>query len=179
MAKRKPKPRYGAIEFDSTEELHFYHWCEEAQRHGVLETFAYQPPFFELSHSVVKVIPQLGKKGQPIEPKHKVVLRRATYTADFMVCFTSQGKASLCGFQNVQEYIDVKPMFHRADSRAAKFSLLQKWVYQRFQILIVPVVPGELFFRTWMPAAAMLTPTGRVRGGKSVKGMQTVQEFLR
>ena len=178
MAKRKPKPKHGAIEFDSTEELHFYHWCVEAQQHGVLETFAYQPPFFELSHSVVKMISRFGKKGQPIKPGHKVVLRPATYTADFMVYFNSQKMASLCGFENLQEYIDVKPAFHLADSRASKFSVLQKWVYQRFQVLVVPIIPVELFAKTWMPAAAMLTPTGRLRGGKSVQGMRTVQEFL-
>ena len=179
MARRKPKPKHGSIEFDSTEELHFYHWCVEAQRHGVLQTFRYRPAKFDLSDSVVEAIPQFGKSGKPITPKTKVLLRPATYTADFRIEFAAHGMASLCGFQNLQEYIDVKPMFHRADSRAAKFSILQKWLYQRHQVLVVPVVTVELFARTWMPSLAMLTPTGRVRGGKSVKGMRTVQEFLR
>ena len=179
MAKRKPKPRYGAIEFDSTEELHFYHWCVEAQQHGVLQTFRYRPAKFDLSDSVVEYITQVGKSGKPVKPKRKVWLREATYSADFWVEFASYQMSIRCGFQNLGEFIDVKPAFHRADSRAAKFSILQKWVYQRFQVLVVPIVPLELFVKTWMPAAAMLTPTGRLRDGKSVQGMKTVQEFLR
>lgn len=146
-----PKVEHAGITFDSPEELELFFWLEEAQAHSLIGEFCYQPPTWQLAEPVIETIDQFGKRGQKIKPKTRVILTGATYTADFHVTGAVDGL-------NIPEYIDVKPKFTRRNSDAKKFSIIQKWLYQRHGIVVRPIVPYELFKRTFAPSATKLTP---------------------
>jgi len=171
MAKKRNRPEYFGIEFDSLEELEFFWWCEEAHMHGLIEEFKYQHPTFELTPKVTEEIEQFGKKGQPIKPKTRTVLQGSTYTCDFWL----RGIAD--SMSMIPEYIDIKPKFERDQSRARLFSLTRKFVYFRHGVLVEARTLDELFTATWAPARAKVTPkTNKSR--KPYLKYRTVQEFI-
>lgn len=163
------KVEYNSITFDSPDELEMYWWCQEALEYGVIEGFDYQGPTVQLAEPVIETIERFGAKGQKIKPKTKVVMQGATYTCDF----TIQGGSSVLPGQ----YIDVKPKFTRRDSDAAKFSVIRKWVYQKHGIIVHPLVPFDLFKKTFSPARARITPKQKKpRAGYCE--LPTVKEYI-
>ena len=74
MAKKKSKPTYNDIEFDSKEEREFFWWCEEARELGILTQFRYQHPTYTLSETVKTETPRFGARGQSIKPSVRTLL---------------------------------------------------------------------------------------------------------
>jgi len=164
-----PKVEYNNLTFDSGEEIELFMYLVEAQEHGLIRSFTYQSPTWQLAEPVIETIEQYGKKGQKIKPKQRVVLKGVTYTVDFHVV----GAAEELG---IPEYVDVKPKFTRRDSDAAKFSLIRKWLYQRHEILVHALVPIELFRTTFAPAATKLTAKTK-QPRKGYRNLPSVKEF--
>jgi hypothetical protein len=167
------------VVFASEEELHFYHWCVESIAKNFVTAFTYQSPTFSLAKAVVELVPRVGVRGKMLAPRKQTVLRECTYTADFSVTFKSIEIAQMLGFTSTTEVIDVKPAFERSQSRASKFSVLRKWVYKDHEVLVIPIVPQQLFAQTWTPAAALVTSTGRRRSGKAVENAITIEAFCK
>ena len=165
------KPEYNGITFDSPDELELYWWCEEAMEHDLIEGFTYQKPTWELAEKLTKTIPQLGKQGQPIKPKTRVILKEATYTVDFQIWGAKD-------FVPINEFIDVKPKFTKRTSDARLFELKRKWLYQRHKILVYSLVPWDLFCVTFAPAKARVTPKKR-EPRKHYCDLPTVFDFRR
>jgi hypothetical protein len=182
MAKRKQKPIANGIEFDSQDEVEFYWWCCEAIEHGILDQFRCQFPTFELAPSVTRSVPQVGKNGRAIAPKVTTILREVTYTADFELSFFPGVEPKDLGFELFglgKVLVDVKPAFERDQSRQRKFSVLQKWVWKEHQRFVQPIVPIELFRKTWCPARAFFTPTGKPRNSKQYSELKTIGDALK
>ena len=164
------KPEYNGITFDSPDEVELYHWAEEALDCKLITNFDYQRPTWQLSDPVIEVIPQFGKRGQPIKDKTRTVLQGSTYTADFHF-------HGIVDFLPISEFLDVKPKFSVRNDTARLFSLHRKWLYQRYNVLVHSVVPFELFQKTWAPELARLTPVKR-QPRKQYAALPTVQEFV-
>ncbi|MEO1616488.1 MAG: DUF1064 domain-containing protein [Planctomycetota bacterium] len=164
------KVTYGGITFDSPDEREFYWWCEEAKANELIEDFGYQQPTFRLADPVYEFIERTGAKGQKLKPKRKTVLQGITYTVDFHLIGIRKGVA-------VSEFLDVKPAFTLRDSTASLFSAIRKWVYQRHSVLVFPVVPKELFGRTFAPANSLLTPKTR-KPRKGYQDFLTVEQYV-
>ena len=180
MAKRRPKPTYDGLTFDSQDEIEFYWWCQEALEAGVLSGFRYQHPKLELSPKYYKTEKRFGVKGQELKPKTTTLIREATYTADFELNFASRELAARCGFLVANErraLVDVKPVFEIQQSRAAKFTVLQKWVFDKHKRYVYPVVPVDFFGGCWCPAKALLTQAGKVRKSKKYTGLPSLVDW--
>jgi len=176
VAKRKSKPTYNGLVFDSGEEVEFYQWCEEALVAGVLLDFRCQYTTWPLAESAKLVKPRFGAKGQPLKPSTRTLLREVTYTADFTL-WTQPGRLPLESVTPGIYYVDVKPAYERDQARQRKFSVLQKWVFSQYGRYVEPVVPIKWFKKTWCPDKARLSPVQqKVRSG--YKDLPTLSDFL-
>jgi hypothetical protein len=182
--------------FDSKEEVYFSWWLDELKEAGYVKSYVRQSPTFELSETVQKtVIKELKTKTKEVK---QTLLQPCTYTPDFTIqfpskviglCFSSSDKRML--YYNGTEYdeklsiydrlytvyVDIKPLFSIRDSDKAKFSVLQKWVYQKHSVYVNPVVYQKLFEKTFTPARYLLTD----KGGQQRKinwQVRTLQEFI-
>ena len=165
------KPEYLDRTFASNEELELFYWAEQAKEHGLIREFTHQSPTWQLAEPVIETIEQRGKRGQVIKPKTRVILKGATYTADFHFQGIQPGVP-------ISEYVDVKPAFTRRNDTDRYFRLIRKWLYQRHGAIVHPLVPIELFGKTFAPARARVTPKqGKPR--KHYCDMATVEEFAR
>jgi len=180
MAKRKPKPVYNGITFDSQDEVEFYWWCGEAVEIGVLLEFRYQHPTYCLAAEVKLERKRYGVRGQEIKPKVTTLFQEATYTADFELRFSDPSSAVECGFRTFESQpvlVDVKPAFERVHARSQVFALNQKLVYSIHGDYVEPVVPVKLFARTWCPRLALVTKAGKPRNNKNYHESPTVAEW--
>jgi hypothetical protein len=187
---RPKKWKADGINFDSKEEMEFYHWLCEAKEHGLVETFSYHPYSFKLYDGLkyTQVI-QLKTKTKTRE---RTLLKPHVYTPDYMVLPV---KGSLLDgnsiFRRVDEehpfIIEVKGMYLQNE----RFPLNQKWVHQIHGIYVDKVVPQKLFLKTWVPAKCLITPhTGKpcatwhlTYGRRAVnqrkEGVRDIGEFMK
>jgi len=173
VAKRRNRPTYFGIEFDSPEELEFYWWCEEAHDRKLIQDFSYQHPTWELTPKATEEVQRVSEKtGKQLKPKTRTIVQAATYTCDFWL------KGLADSMSGIPEFIDIKPKFERDQSRARLFSLTRKFVYYRHGVLVEAKTLDELFTATWAPTRATVTPkTGKPR--KPYQKYKTVQDFIR
>lgn len=172
-----PKIEYDNIDFDSVEELEFYHWCVEAKNKGIILGFIYQPPSYTLSTKKTYTVPKQLKTK--IRYDEKTLLRPHVYTADFMLY--SEPGTNMDKFPNYifigsggEILIDVKGTFNMYGGDR-ELSINQKWLYDKFDIYVNKVVPEKLFKATWVPEKVRYTPkTGKLR--KKYEGCLTIKE---
>ena len=175
----KPKIKPCDKEFDSKEEEYFSWWLDELQEAGYIYQYKRQFPTFELSEKVEKtLIKQLKTKKKEVK---RTLFQPCTYTPDFTIewklssvnkfivnvdwivhncalCYNWEGCDTILNPDRVWTvYVDVKPIFSIRESDKAKFSILQKWVYQKYTKYINPVVYQKLFEKTFTPKRFLLT----------------------
>jgi hypothetical protein len=173
MSKKKEKPVYKEIEFDSNEEIEFYMWCEEAKEAGIISDFKYHPHTYELCEKKTYTIEkQLKTKVKTVE---RELLKPHVYTPDFWVSGHTKG---IFKFENdFYKVIDVKGGFQQFhDSKV--FSMNQKWMHEKHGIYVEKIVPEDFFKKTFCPEGARRT---KVKGipRKKYFYMTTVDEFLK
>lgn len=163
-AKVFTKPRYNGIEFDSNEEVEFYQWLEEAKEAKLISDFKFHPKTFTLAPAAVFHVRQQLPTKTKIVSRH--LLQDCCYTPDFMFTATPDLQRvdhRLFSPDNTEYWIDVKGKFSIHNDEA-KFSVIKKWMYQRYEIFINKVIPVEFFEKTFVPRQATRTKqTGKLR----------------
>lgn len=166
--KKKQKPAYNGITFDSTEEIEFYQWCEEAKNAGLILDFVYQPEKYILSNKRVELTGEL-------------ILNPHVYTADFQIyrssgVFDSVLKKSFIG-SSVQFFmIDIKGFASLYDD-GRTFKINQKWMYDKYGVYVNKVIPEEFFNETWVPVQARYTAKTKKEKKKYLK-FRSINDFL-
>ncbi len=154
---KESKFKADGIAFDSQEEVEFYHWCKEAEAHGYITGFVYHPEPFVLAERASY------KREEKLVRKTKIVdvflLYPHQYTPDFILYPTDKLSEFKHGLeiQEGQAYIDTKGEYDIHHSNR-EFSINQKWMYAKYGIFVNKVVPEKFFARTWVPAAATVSP---------------------
>jgi hypothetical protein len=169
--RKKEKPKYKDIEFDSGEEIDFYKWCEIAKELNLVDDFIYQPEGFVLSEKkTYKTIKTLKTKSKEIE-KH--LLHPHEYTPDFRLTIS---KNIFPLYSNCLEFfVDVKGSFQQNDG-ARSFSINQKWVYDKYGVYINKVIPEKFFNLTFVPDNVKIGKSGKLL--KRYSQCPTITQFL-
>jgi len=176
--KKKQKPTYNGIEFDSPEEIEMYQWCEEAKNADILIDFIYQPPSYTLStKQTYEVQKQLKTK---VRIDERELLKPHIFTADFMLI--SNIKHDFFRFKinydtNFYEStIDIKGNFSQFHD-GKLFAVNQKWLYDKHGVYVNKVIPEELFKKTWVPENARRTPAKQQLKKKYI-GFPSIGDYL-
>lgn len=164
--KKKQKPIYNNITFDSKQQISFYKWCQLALQNQIIYDFIYHPKTFILSE-------RQQYNGKFLLHPHK-------YTPDFLITLNQKylQKMKKIFKHNVNQnqfYIDIKGAFNRHESHT-KLSIQTKWVYQRYGILIHKVLIDKLFKQTFIPQQLKLTPVKKLQIEK-YKECKLIKEF--
>jgi len=168
--KRKEKPVYNNIQFDSTEEMEFYYWLEEALKLGYIEDLEFHNQVFKLfEKSRVPCSKTIRKQGF-------VTLQDCEYELDFRFKPTlklENFEHGLVPNDDGWVYVDTKGTFKGNDT---VFSIKQKLMYLKYSIYINRVVPIKYFAKTWLPERAGLTKVKKDRQ-KSYLRLKTYKEL--
>lgn len=179
MRKEKKKLICDDIEFDSKEEIDFYKWAKELQAKGFISKFEYHPKSLELSERVVKTI-EVKLKTKTKE-KEKFLLNPHIYTADFILWINNSFANLNTGFEATpntnQVWIDVKGTWNKYESDT-KFSINQKWVFQKYGIFINKVIPKKLFKKSFAPNIRHKKTGAELKRFKDCKTIDMIQESL-
>ena len=159
---KKPE-KYGIV-FDSVDEQYFYDWCLDAKKAGLIQKFTYHP-------DSILVFPDYTEKK-------KLVLRKCTYTPDFILEGISEKLKPYfrASFDNCY-WIDVKGSFIvRGESKF--FVLMTKVLWHLHKIFINKVIVQELCKKTFVPQEIKYTDkTKQIR--TAFKDCCSLDEFLR
>ena len=167
------KITYDSIEFDSQEELEFWHWLNEAYEAGLIAGYEYHKRSWALSEKQTYTdIVELKTKIKEVE-KH--LMHPHVYTPDFEI-FGAKDIGLIDVHQDGWHVVDVKGTFNMYGGDR-EFSINQKWMYDKHGVYVHKVVPEKLFKKTWCPELVRYTPkTGKLR--KKYIKCKTIKEFL-
>ena len=179
--------------YQSDEEYYFYWYLKELQLNGYINNWKYQPKPFPLSDKVTFTWQKQLKTKQKIMVK--TLLQDHKYQADFLIIWN---KKALGVFIPSLEYedrlvypfyadklstglyrtiLDVKGTFNQNDAWR-RFSIEQKWVWQRYKIMVQKVIPEKLFKETFTPVRFLKTDiTGKPRK-INYEPVQSLSEFI-
>ncbi len=193
--------------FDSKEEWYFSLWLYELERRGFVNLSKYHPKPFILSDPVQKHYKKELKTKVKEEFAH--LLSGHDYQADWIVYWNSNlvnilfSDPSIPG-RSPKDYpfivnwsasrgsffsvIDVKGTFNQNDAYR-RFSIDQKWVYQKHGIYVQKIIPmptnkekpkpaNALFVSTFMPVRATLTDVKAIDRQFKFK-YKLIDEFLK
>lgn len=161
------------IEYESKEELHFSWWLDELKLNDYILKWKYHPKPFSLSDKVK------FQWNKPLKTKIKtveiVILQEHNYQADFLIIWTGKAEGIFFAddisknpkiypfyaeFIPENEYfrsvVDVKGTFNQNDAWR-RFSIDQKWVWQRYHIMVQKIIPIDLFKKTFTPIRFLKT----------------------
>lgn len=182
MRSKKPKPIYKGEIFDSVDEIEMMQWCEVAKENGWITDFSYHPEPFILSNPVVQVFIRNKKLKTKIKQEivHKTILQDCTYKPDFVIvnpikeiaCLLEQG-----GYSGNDYLIDIKGVFCVQSSKTQVFSIIRKWVYQKYKRYINKVVTRDFFNQTFVPDSVRFGKSGKVLA--KFKTAPTLETFKR
>lgn len=170
---------YKGILMDSTEEVHFAHWLDDAIKAGWVEKWLYVTVPFQVCPPVkcpwVKTT--VLKTKTKVEEKEFTLLQDLEYTPDFKVKWTDKGMLKFvskiksesrneyidpksiffCGYWKFKDiamsrttWVEVKPTFDM-HGKISKFSVLQKILWTFKELFVDLIIPTDLFKETWMP----------------------------
>lgn len=177
---------YKDINVDSNEEIQAFYWLDTCKENGLVDYYTYQPKTFALSDAVYIQEKVVSKKG--IEKTVNVkLLNEHVYSPDFMIKFSKkfidlieENKYLKRLFRGIDlrnnVYIDVKGSFLRNDA-GRSFSINKKWMFYKYDILIVKFVPEEIFKETFCPDECFLSPKKKMPVKKFI-GFNNVINFL-
>jgi len=171
MAKNKRKEvEYNGVLYDSTEEVEFVYWLEDAVVLGLVEPdWIYQPITWTLAPPAkINIERKLKTKTRN---ETRTLYQQHVYTPDFLIKFTKKTfdictgsiiPPSYSSFSYLRPnsgiYIDVKGSFNKTKR---SFSIDQKWVFSKYGVYVHEIVPKKLFIGTWVPELARYTPVKR------------------
>lgn len=194
--------------FDSKEEWYFDLWLKELSSYGLVDNQTYHPKPFLLSDKVSLNYIKALKKKSKAEDAH--LLASHEYQADWIVYWNKKllnvlfSDLSASG-RSPKDYpfivnwstnrgsffsvIDIKGTFNQNDAYR-RFSIEQKWVYQKYHIYVQKVIPmpsvskagkaspaSALFLTTFMPERA--TKTDKQEKDRIIKfKYRLIGEFL-
>jgi hypothetical protein len=160
-AVKKKKIECDGIEFDSNEELEFYHWVKEAEQYKIISGFKYNCESYPLAPKQTIPVEKKLKTKTKIVDKH--LFHEHSYKPDFHLfkgerwdVLEDHGLLSTHSFKN-EFIIDIKGSFQLHDG-ARSFSINQKWMFDRHHIYINKVVPEKFFKLTWIPEKCRFSP---------------------
>lgn len=140
------------LSVDSEEEVQLVQWINEAKDLSVINDFIYQPESYTLFDSV---------KYTDIDGKSKTLFQKHQYTTDFCITFNPNIQTELAKEFKVQKwqlssaevsaYIDVKGMFNQTKR---SFTTDRKWVYDKFKVFIIELIPQKFFAKFGCPEEA-------------------------
>ena len=161
MAK-KQKPNLDGIEFDSDEEVEFYHWVKEALKYDIISDFKYNCESYPLSPKQTTLeIKQLKTKSKEVV-KH--LFHEHIYTPDFHLFKGSRWNVLKDSHKLISMHddcnefvIDIKGTFQR-NGGARSFSINQKWMFDKYHVYVNKLIPEKFFALTWVPEACRFSP---------------------
>lgn len=175
-------------QFASDEECYFSWYLSELFEAGFVRGSKYQPKPFPLAEKQeYSFIKQLKTKTKQI---NKTLLREHQYQADFMLFWTPKAEykfftpndllslpfvaqTSQRGFRTI---LDVKGTFNQNDAWR-RFSIEQKWVWQKYGLYVQKIIPDKLFKATFTPSKYLLTDkSGKPR--KIAWETRTLAEYI-
>lgn len=157
------KPEKYGITFDSVDEVFFYDWLLDAKKAGLIKGFIYHP-------EPVLVFPDYVEKK-------KIVLRKCSYTPDFILeGIGDKLKPYFRESLDKKYWIDIKGSFIvRGESKF--FVLMTKVLWHLHNIYINKVVVKELCEKTFCPESIRYTDkTKQLR--TAFKDCSSLDEFL-
>ena len=80
---KKSQIEYDGINFDSNEELEFYHWCIESKKHDIISYFKYNEDTFLLSPKQTIIEKKILKTKTKLVDKH--LFHEHVYSPDFIL----------------------------------------------------------------------------------------------
>lgn len=211
MGKQKERVvhQYMGVLMDSREEVWMAMWLEELKQVGYIKEWNKVTKSFKifepLQFSYVKTTELKTKIKR--ENKNFTLLQDLEYTPDFEVIWTDKAFGPLVSWMENgsflnpyswffsapgafnKTFIEVKPVFDQHD-KTAKFSILQKVLWNVKGIFVDLILPEKLFEGTFMPLEAMedfkykKAPTGKNKGVKKPGDWKTsyipktLKEFL-
>lgn len=180
--------------FDNRDEWYFALWLDDICREFSGHLFhslawGYKLYTFKLFDKVDVIHKEQGKRK--IIEKTQCLLQDATYTPDFSFYII---RPELKGFVDLAKetliknalfircggsfHIDVKPSFSRNNAEAAKFSIIQKALWDKHGEYVNKVVPETLFKQTFTPQRYLLTDKD-MKPRKIGWKIKTVHEWIK
>lgn len=160
MIKKHIKPTYNNIVFDSEDEVEMMKWCEEAKKYGFIKDYSYHPDPFLLSDSVYEYVhnTKVLKTKTVEETKRRTLLQPCTYKPDFVLVEPIPVICNLFkGVDNEKEIlIDVKGSFCAQTAKVQVFSIVRKWVYQKYSKFVNKVVVKDFLGKRLFPQQRVL-----------------------
>lgn len=158
---------YKGIVFDSVDEVEMMKWCEEAKREGFIKDFIYHPEPFLLSDSVYETFTETRVlKTKTVQTtKCKTLLKPCTYKPDFVLVEPVSKIISLLkrGPNDGNVFlVDIKGAFCVQSSKAQAFSIVRKWLYQKYGRFVNKVVTREFFQDTFVPESVRIGKSGKI-----------------
>lgn len=155
--------------FISKEELHFYHWIKEAQQLNIIAPvpITYQPDPFILTDKQTYNIAKTNRKGL-VKFEERVLFKQHTYQPDFVlypgenynrlrldwiIGFTENKEIIKHAIYGKPIFIDVKGAYNQNDAYR-RFSIDQKLMLLRYDVIVQKVIPQDFFLKTWAPIPA-------------------------
>jgi len=136
-------------EFDSVEEMFFFHWCEEAFDQRLIGPFHYSQQTYE----IVK----------PQENNKKHLFRATYYSDDFQLKIRNLKfaeyleKNKLLILPNPHFVVDVKGGKTKKEIKNYRsFQIRRKLMWQVHNIYVNIIAPNELFEKTWQNSITSL-----------------------
>jgi hypothetical protein len=179
--------------WDSKEEEYFFWYVEELQEAGFIDNIKYQPKPFPLFDGAKYTFnKQLKTKSKSVT---RTLLKPHQYQADFLlgwsdiaidVFFAVNSNTDMLKLpfyaylltknDEYRSVVDVKGTFNQNDAWR-RFSIEQKWVWDKYQIYVQKIIPQKLFKDTFTPSRYLLTD----KSGKPRKinwEIRTLAEFI-
>ena len=166
MGKKHLKPTYNGIVFDSEDEIQMMKWCEEAKNNGFIKDFIYHPEPFSLSDFVYEHISstKILKTKTIQETKRRTLLQPCTYKPDFVLIEPIPFIHKL--FRGVSDerevLIDIKGSFCVQTAQMQVFSIVRKWVYQKYEKFVNKVIIKDFFTKTFAPESVRIGKSGKM-----------------
>ena len=154
MSKKK-EYIYNNIVFDSKEEIEFQIFLDEAKEHGLIDSYIYQPPSYEL-------IPKATYKDA--KGKERTLFRAHNYTADWIIHPTELFDELDHGLKKSYDgtyIVDIKGTYNKNGGDRI-LPIHAKLLYNKFGLILNKIVPEEFFKK------ANIAPEG-LRWNQNVK----------
>lgn len=173
MAKKNYKYQYNGINLRSKEEVEFLQWLIEAKNNDYVIEYKYEPKTFILAPAKWH-----GKTH---------LLHKQAYTPDFFISFTDKFNQFSHGLhlQNNSCYVDVKGTYTKgfANSSAYTFPILQKWLYDKYNIFVNKIVVRDnntkkgFFSKTFVPEILAYNKRNPLLRNKSFLNCKLLKEI--
>lgn len=192
MKKNKKEIILNGEIFDSRDELFFYQWLLELQKHGVVNGVICHPNLPELLPAVKIKCAKMDKKV--VKVTEMTLTRPATYTPDFLIYWCDGFRSIIYEIHNelnIMKYptffanknkfsfdftlIDCKPnvsdtFLKYGSSRV--LSLQQKILYNKHKLFVQKIHVFELFEATFWPVDLL------IRRQKTAKNKRSCREWI-